>query len=187
MKVVEKTIPEIEAKLKTMSDFLRMEYLEECSKQKIDLTIKKFCNQELSKLYETRKMFPEAAKNMNSVAEMAVTYKEKIQAYMAEVGLWIKAGNYDIADEALQKAIAYCNAQEREELKKTIINIYKNQALAYEKANKNSNALKIYEKLLHMLSEAEKLEIKKKILPLYKRLGKIHEYTVLNDQIEKAG
>jgi len=187
MKVFEKTMPEIEAKLKTMSDFLKMEYLEECSKQKIDLTIKKFCNQELAKLYEARKMFPEAAKNMNSVAEMAVTYKDKVQAYMAEIGLWIKAGSYELADESLQKAVACCNAREREELKKTVIDVYKNQALAHEKANKNSNALRIYEKLLHMTSESEKLEIRKKILPLYKKLGKIHEYTVLNEQIGKAG
>ncbi len=184
MKVAEKTLPQIENKLKTMSDFLKMEYLEECSKQNIDLNIKRFCNQELSKLYMGRNMFSEAAKNISSVAEMAKTYKDKIKAYMEEVGLWIKSGDYEMAEEAFRKSLACGNEKEKEEMKKTIKEIYLKQALMHEKANKNSNALRIYERLLHMADDKEKLEIKKKILPLYGKLGKIREYTLLKRQIE---
>lgn len=186
MQILEKTRQEIEAKVKTMSDFLKMEYLEECAKQKVDINIKRFCNQELSKLYEMRKMFSQAAKNMESVAEMATTYKDKINAYSTEVGLWIKTGDYERADEAFQKAVACGNTNEKAEIKKEIVQLYKAQALDYEKQNKNSNALRIYEKLLHMIGEEDKLEIRRKILPLYKKLGRIREYTVLNEQLEKA-
>ncbi len=184
MKVIEKTIPQIENKLKIMSDFLKMEYLEECARQNIDLNIKKFCNQELSRLYAERNMFSEAAKNMSSVAEMALTYKEKIQFYLSEVELWVKSGDYDMAEEAFGKALACGNSREKEEIKKIIKELYLKQALMHEKANKNSNALKIYEKLLHMADDKEKLEIKKKILSLYGKLGKIREYTLLKGQIE---
>ena len=183
MQIQEKTRQEIENKLKTLSDFLKMEYLEECARQKIDINIKKFCSQELSKLYEARKMFPEAAKNMSSVAEMSSTYKDKMQAFIAETCLWIKAGNYEIADEAFQKALACGNTKEKQEIKNEIIGFYKKQAEEFEKINRNSNALKIYEKLLHLVEDSEKLEIKRKILPLYTRLGKIHEYTILSQQL----
>lgn len=174
----------MENKLKTMSDFLKMEYLEECAKQNIDMNIKRFCSQELVKLYSGRNMFSEAAKNMSSVADIAITYKEKIQSYMAEVELWIKSGDYDMAEEAFTKALACGNAREKEEMKKTVKDIYLKQALLYEKANKNSHVLKIYEKLLHMADDKEKLEIKKKILPLYGKLGRIRDYTLLKGQIE---
>lgn len=184
MKVIEKTIPQIENKLKTMSDFLKMEYLEECSKQNIDLNIKRFCNQELSKLYTGRNMFSEAAKNISSVAEMAATYKEKINAYMAEAELWIKSGDYEMAEEAFRKSLAYGNTKEKQEMKEAFKALFLKQALMHEKANKNSNALKIYEKLLHMADDKEKLEIKKKILPLYGKLGKIREYTLLKGQMD---
>ncbi len=184
MKVVEKTLPQIENKLKTMSDFLKMEYLEECSKQNIDMNIKKFCSQELVKLYSGRNMFSEAAKNMSSLADIAVTYKDKIQAYMAEIELWIKTGDYERADESFRKSLACGNTKEKEEIKKTIKELYLKQALIYEKANKNSNALKIYERLLHIAEENEKLDIKKKILPLYGKLGRIRDYTLLKGQIE---
>lgn len=185
MKVMEKTIPEITEKLKTMSPFLKMEYLEECAKQNIDFSIKRFCNQKLAELYAERNMFSQSAKNMESAAEMAVTYKDKIQLYTFEISLWIKAGDYDRADETLQKSLACANAKEKEEIKKKAIQMYRKQAIVFEKLNKNSHALRIYEKLLRMVSEAEKLEIKKKILPLYRKLGKIREYTILEEQIGK--
>jgi len=183
MKVTEKTIPEIEAKFNALSPFLKMEYLEECSKQNADLNIKRFCCKKLAELYEFRQMFSEAAKNMSSLADMAITFKEKISFFLKETELWIKSNQYDIADETYRMAIAIGNTKEKEEVKKAVKEIYNKQAFYFEKTNKNANALKIYEKLLHIVEEGEKLEVKKKILPLYKKLGKIHEYTVLEEQI----
>jgi len=185
MQILEKTRTEIENKINTMSDFLKMEYLEECSKQNMDLAIKKFCNEKLAELYEVKKMFSEAAKRVESVAEMASTYKDKIQTYINESRLWIRGGDYERADECLQKALACASAREREGIKKTVIEIYKAQAQVFAEQNRNSYALKIYEKLLHIVSDDEKADIKKKILPLYKKLGKIREYTILSEQISK--
>lgn len=183
MQVNEKTRQEIEGKLKGMTDFLKMEYLESCLKYHRDFDAKKFCNLKLAELYEGRSMFSEAARNMSSMAEMAATFKEKIQAYMKETELWIKAARYDLADDAFRKALASGNMKEKEEMKKAIKQLYKKQAEVYEKVRRNANALKIYEKLLQMADEDEKPEIKKKLLELYKILGKIREYTILSGQI----
>ena len=182
---MEKTLPEIETKFNTLSPFLKMEYLEECSKQNSDLNIKKFCCQKLAELYEIKSMFSEAAKNMSSLADMAVTFKDKINCFLKEIELWIKSGQYELADETYKMALAIGNTHEKEDIKKAVKELYKNQSLNFEKTNKNANALKIYEKLLHLVEEREKLEIKKRILPLYKKLGKIHEYTVLEEQLGK--
>lgn len=184
MIIQEKTRGEVEQKLGMMSDFLKMEYLENCIKQHRDFEIKKFCNMKLAGLYENRNMFLEAARNMTAAADMAVTFKEKAQAYMQETGLWIKAGQYERAEEAFRKALASGNTQEKFEMKRSIKELYKKQALSLEKSGRNTNALKIYQKLLEMSDDAEKTGVKNKLLELYKRLGKIREYSVLKAQID---
>ena len=184
MLVQEKTRGEVEQKLGMMSDFLKMEYLESCIKQHRDFEIKKFCNLKLADLYAGRNMFLEAARNAAAAAELAATFKEKMQAYMKETELWIKASQYERAEEAFRKALASGNTQEKFEMKRAIKELYKKQALVYEKSGRNSNALRIYQKVIEIADESEKLEIKKKLLELYKRLGKIREYSVLQAQLE---
>ena len=184
MLVHESTRGEVEQKLGMMSDFLKMEYLESCIKQHRDFDIKKFCNLKLADLYASRNMFLEAARNAAAAAEIASTFKEKAQAYMKETELWIKSGQYERADEAFRKALASGNTQEKFEMKMAIKELYLKQAQAYEKAMRNTNALKIYLRLLEITDDAGKLEIKKKVLDLYKKLGKIREYSVLKAQLE---
>lgn len=184
MIATEKTRAEVEQKLGMMSDFLRMEYLESCIKQHREFEIKKFCNIKLAELYGQRNMFAEAARNAAAAADLAATYKEKIEAYMKETELWIKAAQYERAEESFRKALASGNSQEKFEMKRAIKELYKKQAVVYEKSGRNSNSLRIYQKLLEMSDDTEKLEIKKKLLELYKRLGKIREYSILQAQLE---
>ncbi len=184
MKVEEKTRQEIEAKSSQMSDFLKMEYLESCIKQHREFDIKRFCNVKLAELYEKRNMFSEAARNSAAAADMAVTFKEKIDAYLKETELWIRAGIYERADESFRKALASGNSQEKYEAKRAVKEYYKKQAGIYEKAGKSTNALKAYLKLIEMTEDAEKTEVKKKILALYSRLGKIKEYGALKAQLD---
>jgi len=182
MQIKEKTRQEIEAKASGMSDFLKMEYLEACIKNTNSIEAKKFCHSELARLYEAKNMFLEAARNMSSMAEMAITFNDKMQAYIKETELWIKAARYDDADEAFRKALASGNTKEKEEMKSAIKELYKKQALAYEKANKKGSALKIYEKLFSISSDLEKEEIKNKLLYFYEKLGKIREYNMLKSK-----
>lgn len=167
-----------------MSDFLKMEYLESCIKQHRDFDIKKFCNLKLADLYANRGMFLEAARNAAAAAEIAATFKEKVNAYMKETELWVRAGQYERAEESFRKALASGNTQEKFEMKLAIRELYRKQGQAFEKSLRNANALKVYQKLLEISDEQEKLEIKKKILGLYKKLGKIREYSVLQAQLE---
>ena len=54
---------------------------------------------------------------------------------------------------------------------------YKKQAEAYEKDNRRSHALKIYEKLLLMgPSDQEREEIKAKLTKLYEQTGRLKDY-----------
>lgn len=184
MQIREKKREEVEARLSSMSDFLKMEYLENCLKQTDSLDIKKFSHTKLTELYMEKSMYAEAARNMSALADISITFKEKIEAFMKETELWIKAGNYDRADDSLKKALACGNKREKGEIKLKIKEIYQKQAEAYKKNQKNGNAMRIYEKMLTLeLSDEEKLEIKKKLLLIYGKLGKIREQSMLRKGI----
>ena len=184
MEILEKTRQEVEGKTNKLSDFLKMEYLENCKKQVKDVEIQKFCRKKLSELYEIRKMYPESARNMASFADMIIKNREKIEANLKEIELWIKAGFYDNADASLKKVLAIGSSRERAEIKGKVKNMYLSQALVYEKENKNSRALQIYELLLSSLDEKERIEIQKKVLVLYSKLGRIREYTLLKEVLD---
>jgi len=186
MLVKEKEKYEIEAKASGMSDFLKMDYLEACLKENFSFDIKKFCNVELAKLYEQRNMFSEAARKMEAIGEISITFREKKQAYMKAVELYVKAGLYNKAEFDLKKAKENANSQEKKEMKKAILKLVKEQAEVYEKENRRGKALPAYEWLYKMIKADEdsnqdikEEEIKAKLLELYSKLGKISEYNIL--------
>lgn len=184
MRVQETTKEDIEEKSKKMSDFLKMEYFESCLKQNHEASfeIRKYVNTQLANLYEKRSMFLEAAKNMNSLADIATTFNEKRLAFIRAIELYIKAGTYDRADDTFKKAMACANVVEKEDIKQQVKIWYKQQAESFEKLQKNGNALKAYEKLYTLdLVEAEKQETKQKLLALYNRLGKIREFNAIKN------
>jgi hypothetical protein len=186
MIIQEKSKKEIETKSNTMSEFLRMEYLERCLEQNKDkdLEIKKFCTRKLSELYEGRRMYSEAAKYMTAFVSSLNVTREKVDGSIREAELWIKAERYDNVDVALKKILMLANSYEKFELKKRVKEAYILQAQEYEKSNKNSSAVKIYERILPDLTLDEKREVQKKLLRHYEKLGKIKEYSSMKREIE---
>lgn len=169
---------DIESRLKTIGgDMLKIEYLENCLKQPLTLDVRKFVHLQVAQLYEGKLMYAEAAKNLNGAAEISVTFREKMELYMKEAGMYVTHGSYDKADEAFGKALACGNTKEKEELKKRIKEIYLSKAREFERLNRLNNAIKIYEKVrVHSyVSEDEKRAINAKLIPLYNKVGKIQE------------
>jgi hypothetical protein len=187
MKILERTKEEIAQKVETMSDFLKMEYLENCLKQFPDREIQKFCYFRLSQLYEGRKMFVEAARNMTRYANLLDRDKNMIKAHLKEAELWIKAGSYDDVDAIIKKIVPMANAVDKIEIKSTIKEAYSKQAIEFEKGGKNSYATKIYERMLADANETERIAIQKRLVELYRRLGKVREYLALKGALEQKG
>ena len=66
MQVKENGKQEIEEKFLEMSEYLRMNYLENCLKSGLDFETRKFVLVKLCGLYESKKMFVDAGKMMLS-------------------------------------------------------------------------------------------------------------------------
>jgi tetratricopeptide (TPR) repeat protein len=185
MQILEKNKREIEERAGKMSDFLRMEYLEECSKKFHDIEIQRYCYSELSKLYEKRNMFSEAIKYTAKFKELCILQREKVNCFNKEIELYIKNGMYERAEAVYREGIQELKDIDRMELKRKIIEIYKQEAEKFEKTNRMSGALKIYEKLVNHVVDKERDEIKRKMAFAYKKLGRVRESIEIERELEK--
>ena len=185
MQVLEKKREEIEARVNTMSDFLKMEYLESCLKANLDINVCKYCYKKLSELYENKIMYPEAVKNMARFEELCAGEMEKIAAIVKEAELLIKAGKYEPAEYLYKKAMSLADESKKYEIKRSMIRFYEQEAMNFEKMNKQAGALKIYERLVNLVTDAEKTQVKKRMFELYQKLGKVKEYIRLKAEMDK--
>ena len=186
MIIKERSKAEVEKKLSSMGDYVRIDYLDRILRRDTPLEIKNFAYEKLSALYEDKGMFAESARNMNALADSSITFREKIQRYVKTAELFIKAGMDNEAEKAFSKALACGSSKEKEEIKGKLKEFYFNQAQFYERGRKSNRALAIYEKILRMkITDIEIKEVKKKMLPLYDKLGKIQEYFRVKKQLEE--
>ena len=185
MQILERTKSEVQARAEKMSDFLRMEYLENCTKKFIDKDALSYCFLELSRLYERNVMFPDAIKYLSRFEEIAQTNTEKRTAYLKEIELSIKAGFLDKVEFIHKKIKEITTPKDMKEIEQKIIDLYKLEAAKYDRANKCSPALKIYERLLQLVKPEEKIEIKRKLAFLYNKLGRVKESIEMERDLQR--
>ncbi len=177
-KITSSDIAEIDRKLNTyIGDMVKIEYLENCLKTLIPNDASRFCHLKLSELYATRLMYGPAAKHMDSAADTAVTYKDKIECYMKETVYLIKMNDYMMIDKAFKKAMMLANNNEKIQVKDSLKKLLLSQAAEYEKKNQRSKSAQIYERLIEMpiTDENEKKELMAKLAGLNSKLGRLKE------------
>ncbi len=186
MDVREVTRREVEAKLATVGDYVKMDYLQACLKKQLDFDTKKFVLTKLSGIYESRKMFLEAGRLTRISADINTTYDGKIGDFVRSAELFIKGGNFSEADVSVVKALADATQKQKVQIKSKIKEHYKLQASELLKRDKRKNAMDVYQKILTMpeLTVDEKKDAQLKLLNLYEKLGKIKEYSSLKRQIQ---
>lgn len=185
MQILERTKSEVQAKAEKMSDFLRMEYLENCTRKLMDKETLSYCFQELSRLYERNVMFPDAIKYLARFEEIAQTNSEKRAAYLKEIELLIKGGFYEKVEFTHKKIKDITTPKEMKEIDQKIIDLYKQEAAKFDRTNKYSPALKIYERLLFLVKPEERTEIKRKLIFLYDKLGRVKESIEIERDLQR--
>jgi tetratricopeptide (TPR) repeat protein len=182
IQVRERTIEEIQDKLGEMSTALnKIGYLESALNiAGLSFEIKRFLWEELSGLYQERKMFERAARAMANKAGMEVTFRDKIDSYITAAELFARIGKVDDADDMFVRASRDANTEQKSKVRLARKNIYSVSAKELESKGKKASAVKFYEKLIKMnLEDVEKVEIKEKLLATYKALGMFREAKLL--------
>jgi len=178
LRAEEKTIPEIEAKMKLVGgDMVKIEYLENCTKQPLANDVKRFCYLKLAELYASKLMFKTAAKNMDLAGECATTYKDKVSYFMKEIEYLMKDEDYLFIEKAFKKALNCTTTSEKKALEAQLKKAFINRAEEYEKRGKRNAAIKVYEKFceMHYTTQDEKKEVMARLADLYSKTGKVRE------------
>lgn len=168
---------EVEAKIATIGDYVKMDYLSSCLKKQLDFDTKKFVLNKLALIYEQRGMFTEAAKMMKASADINTTFDGKLNDFVKSTELFVKGGNFDEAEVSYAKALGCANTMQKEIIKGKRKDFYRAQAKEYLKKDKRKHAMDAYEKILMLdLNPQEKQEVQAALLPLYEKLGKVTEF-----------
>lgn len=175
--ISEKTKAEIETKISKMGDYVKMSYLQRALKSGLDFDTRKFVLIRLAGIYESRKMYLEAAKMVKAAAEINTTFKDKINDYIKAVELYIKGGEYNESDRLFTQALALGNNKEKFEMKTNYKNYYLKQGKFFLNNDKRNYARIIFERALTLdLNITEKKEVQKYLLELYDKLGLVRDY-----------
>jgi len=171
------TRQEIEDSIKGKDSLIKIDYLKRYLRQADSMDIKRFILLNLAAANESRGLLNDAVKNVASAGDISITYREKRELYMKEVSLWIKVGDFIMAEKAFHKAISYGSELERVEMQSLYEDTFMAMGKNYEDSGKFRKALEIYERLSQMTKTANrKLETREKLLHLYGKLGRIREY-----------
>jgi hypothetical protein len=185
MNVKESSRREIEDKIASMGDYVKMGYLSECLKKSLDFDTKKFVLIKLSALYENRKMYNEAGRCLRDSAEINTSSKNKIEEYIKSIALFVKGGHFDESDFSMKKAIGIANESEKREIMNKVRDLYRSEASGALKGDRRKYAMEVFEKLLELnLTESEKNEVTRELMKLYEGLGKMREYYSVQKNIK---
>jgi tetratricopeptide (TPR) repeat protein len=185
--ITERTRSEIEAKIKTMGEYVKMSYLQRAVKSQLDFDTRRFVLLELTKIFEQKSMFLDAAKTMRAAAEITTTFREKIGQFMKAVEYNIKGNGFADAERIFAQALALGNDREKWEMKQLYKQFHFAQAQVYLKNDRRNNAKEIYQKMLSLdLNPDEKAQIQNSLLDLYYRLGNVKEYHSLKDKMSSG-
>lgn len=175
---------EIEKEISGKGNFVKINYLTRFLKESGSMDVKKFIFLKLAEVYESIGMLKDAAKNYGNAGMISMRFSEKIRCFVKEAEIYIKAGDYEMADKAMRKAMGEANSLEKKEIRKTIMDFYREQATKYENGLKRAHASKIYEKLLRMnIGNREKREIREKLMKLYDKLNRRKDYLLLKKRL----
>lgn len=150
MRVREKTKQEIEERYAGMGDFVKLDYLSSCLKKSLDFDTRKFVLVKLGGLYEQKRMYSKAGSSMISAAEINTTFQNKINDFVKASELFVKAGDYSLAEGSMKKAIALANVKQKVEIKNSVKEFYKAQARVLVGKDRRNHALLAYESLLNL-------------------------------------
>lgn len=177
MRIEENTRAQIETRMASMGDYVKMEYLSGCLKKTLDFDTKRFCLLKLSSLYDSRGMLMEAGRLMRNAGDINPTMTGKIQDFLKSAEMFIKAGNLEEADISMKRALVDASELQRKDIKLKVKTMYFAAVKSYATPNKRKHAVKIYEKLLTLdLTPTERKQVLQQLTPIYENLGKIREY-----------
>ncbi|MCX8194066.1 MAG: hypothetical protein N3G19_01760 [Candidatus Pacearchaeota archaeon] len=168
------------------SEAKKQEYLEAVLKKPQSTEVKISALVALAELFVNKKWFALAARNYCYAADLASTFREKMDLYFKGAVLYLQASDYLAAEDNFRKVLVLAANKDRDSLKQKILALYLNQATNFEKSRQLTKAIAAYNRILMMKLPFEKInEIRLKLIELYEKIGKPIEANQIRAQIRR--
>ncbi|MEM4152825.1 MAG: hypothetical protein QXK80_01765 [Candidatus Pacearchaeota archaeon] len=168
------------------SEVKKQEYLEAILKKPQSIEVKICALLALAELFANKKWFALAAKNYCYAADLASTFREKMDLYFKGAVFYLQAGDYLAAEDNFRKVLVLAANKDRDAIKQKIMTLYLNQATNFEKSRQLTKAITVYNRILMMKLPSEKInEIKLKLIELYEKIGKPIEANQIRAQMQR--
>lgn len=164
----------------------KQEYLENILKKPQSAEVKISALVALAELFTEKKWFALGARNYCYAADLASTFREKMDLYFKGAVLYLQASDYLAAEDNFRKVLVLAANKDRDSLKQKILTLYFNQAINFEKSRQLTKAITIYNRILMMKLPFEKInEVRLKLIELYEKIGKPIEANQIKAQIQR--
>lgn len=151
----------------------KLEYLENKIKKGMPTELKIIALQLMAEIHKEMKWYNTAAKDYCYAADLAPTFREKIDIYFKAAFMFLQSDEYFNADDNFRKVIVLASNEQKPEIQKKIHSLYLEHAENYEKEKRYTKAIKAFSKVLSLNIEKEKkLEVYDKLSRLYEKIGK---------------
>ncbi len=158
------------------TDERKLEYMENEIKKGMPTETKIIALTLMAEIYKNKKWWNSSAKNLCSAADLAPTFREKIDLYFRAAIMFLQAGDYFATDDNFRKVLVLANNEQKPKLQEKINTLYSENAENYEKEKKYIKAIKAYSKILSMkIPLKKKLEVYDKLSVLFEKVGKPRE------------
>lgn len=158
------------------TDERKLEFIEKAMKKGMPTETKITALEIMGDIHKKKRWFNTAAKNYCYAADLAPTFREKIDLYFKGAVMFLQAGDYFSADDNFRKVLVLSTNEKKPELQEKINSLYFEQALRYEQEKKYTKAIQAYFKILSLKIQTEKiLEAYDKLEMLYEKIGKPRE------------
>ena len=179
------TKSEIEKDIEGQGNFVKIDHLNRFLKQDLSMDVKRFVFLKLADIYESTGMPRDAAKMYNNAGLVSITFRDKAKYFTKETEMYVAAGDFESADDAMKKALSQVNSAEKENILSGIKDVYRKEAEACEKNLRRGQAIRFYEHLARMrLSDNEREKVKEKLLNLYDKTGNIRKAKLLKGGLD---
>ncbi|UZE94320.1 MAG: hypothetical protein IB618_01980 [Candidatus Pacearchaeota archaeon] len=167
------------------TDERKVEFIEAAIRKGMPTEVKITALAIRAEIYKNKKWFNTAAKDYCSAADLAPTFREKIDLYFKAANLFLVAGDYFGADDNFRKVLVLASQEQKIALQKKIHILYIEHAQKYEQDRKYSKAIKAFSRILSMkISFDKKLEIYDKLSAMYEKIGRPREAAHMQEHKE---
>jgi len=158
------------------TDERKLEFIENEIKKGMPTEVKIKALELMAEIYKSKKWWNSSAKNFASAADLAPTFREKIDLYFKSAVMFLQAGDYFTADDNFRKVLVLATSEQKPKIQEKIHSLYLEHAENYEKEKKYIKAIKAYSKILSMkVPLSKKLEVYDKLSVLFEKVGKPRE------------